>query len=97
VLRLTQHMQAADEVLKNLARVDIDIDQVTQCLVEQGIEKLNPPYDSLMETLAKARVADKPAQQSLGVILGAVLGKLARRSRDKVTFITPHPLDTLGM
>jgi len=53
--RLTRDTSAAGEVLENLARMDIDIDQVTQALVEQGIEKFNQPYDSLMETLEKAR------------------------------------------
>jgi transaldolase/glucose-6-phosphate isomerase len=55
--RLTQDMQAADEVLNNLTKVDIDIDEVTRGLVEQGIEKFNQPYDSLMDTLEKARLA----------------------------------------
>jgi transaldolase len=55
--RLTRDMQAAAEVLENLARVDINIDQVTQGLVAQGIEKFNQPFDSLMEALEKARQA----------------------------------------
>ena len=31
----------------------IDIDQVTQQLEEEGVEKFNHPFDELMETLAK--------------------------------------------
>jgi len=36
-------------------------------------------------------------RQNPGVLLGAALGELARRGRDKVTFVTPPPFSTLGM
>lgn len=38
-----------------------------------------------------------PVYQNPGLILGAVLGELGRRGRDKVTFLTPEPISTLGM
>ena len=35
--------------------VGIDIDRVTAQLEEEGVEKFNKPYDSLMETLKQKR------------------------------------------
>ncbi|MBE9501331.1 MAG: bifunctional transaldolase/phosoglucose isomerase [Chloroflexi bacterium] len=36
-------------------------------------------------------------QDNHGVVLGAVMGELARRGRDKVTFLVPQPIAALGM
>jgi transaldolase/glucose-6-phosphate isomerase len=36
-------------------------------------------------------------EQNPGVLLGAVMGELAKRGRDKVTFIVPEQLATVGM
>lgn len=55
------------------------------------------------EILARAHrmmhacAADRPADQSPGIVMGAALGELARQGRDKVTFIVPQALETLGM
>jgi transaldolase/glucose-6-phosphate isomerase len=38
-----------------------------------------------------------PVHDNPGVVLGAVMGELARRGRDKVTFFMPEPFDTLGI
>jgi len=78
--RLARDVQAAGDVLDNLARVDINIDQVTQNLVEQGIEKFNQPYDSLMETLEKARAAAlrEPIDRQI-IDAGDHDGKIKRR------------------
>lgn len=38
-----------------------------------------------------------PVNENPGVVLGAVLGELARRGRDKITFLMPHVIETLGM
>ncbi len=38
-----------------------------------------------------------PAAENPGARLGAVLGVLARNGRDKVTFVTPKPIDSLGL
>ncbi len=38
-----------------------------------------------------------PAHQNPGVVLGAALGELARTGRDKVTFVMPEAIATLGM
>jgi transaldolase len=49
--RLTADMDQAREVIESLAGLEINIDQVTQGLENQGIDKFIKPYDSLMETL----------------------------------------------
>jgi transaldolase/glucose-6-phosphate isomerase len=38
-----------------------------------------------------------PVAENPGVVLGAVMGELAREGRDKVTFLVPEPIATLGM
>jgi transaldolase/glucose-6-phosphate isomerase len=38
-----------------------------------------------------------PAPENSGLVLGAALGELARRGRDKVTFVAPEALASLGM
>ena len=55
--RLEQDLVAAADVLENLITLDINIDKITQELEDQGIEKFNKPYDSLMETLEKKRMS----------------------------------------
>jgi len=53
--RLTQETDKAKEVLDLLPGLGIDIDEVTAQLEDEGIEKFNKPYDSLMKTLMKER------------------------------------------
>ncbi|MGA7144030.1 MAG: bifunctional transaldolase/phosoglucose isomerase [Desulfobacterales bacterium] len=55
--RLEQDLDVAGEVFESLLSLDIDIDKVTQQLEDEGVEKFNKPYDSLMETLEKKRVS----------------------------------------
>jgi transaldolase len=55
--RLEQDVVAAGDVLESLFTLDIDIDKITQQLEDEGIEKFNKPYDSLMETLKKKRAS----------------------------------------
>jgi transaldolase/glucose-6-phosphate isomerase len=38
-----------------------------------------------------------PEDENPGVILGAAMGELARQGRDKVTFLVPESISTLGM
>jgi transaldolase/glucose-6-phosphate isomerase len=38
-----------------------------------------------------------PAAENPGARLGAILGTLANAGRDKVTFVTPAPIDSLGL
>ena len=55
--RLEEDLDAAGDVLERLYALDIDIDNITQQLEDEGIEKFNKPYDSLMETLKKKRAS----------------------------------------
>ena len=47
----------ASLVFQLLAEVGIDLDWVTQQLEDEGIEKFNKPYDSLLCTLEAKRQA----------------------------------------
>lgn len=53
--RLEEGLAKADRVLDQLPELDIDIDAITQQLEDEGVEKFNKPYDSLMETLKEER------------------------------------------
>jgi transaldolase len=53
--RLKEGLEKASRILAQLAQLDIDIDRVTQQLEDEGVEKFNKPYDSLMETLKEKR------------------------------------------
>jgi transaldolase/glucose-6-phosphate isomerase len=55
--RIEEGAEEAHKVLRQLAELAIDIDQVTQQLEDEGVEKFNKPYDSLMETLKTKRAA----------------------------------------
>lgn len=54
---LEESIEEAAEVLESLPELDIDIDQVTQQLEDEGIEKFNKPYDDLMANLEEKRIA----------------------------------------
>jgi transaldolase/glucose-6-phosphate isomerase len=54
---LKEGTEEAREVLDLLAKVEIDIDAVTQQLEEEGVEKFNKPFDHLLETLQEQREA----------------------------------------
>ena len=55
--RLEEDLDSAGDVLERLNTLGIDIDNITQQLEDEGIEKFNKPYDSLMETLKKKRAS----------------------------------------
>ncbi|MCA9444209.1 MAG: bifunctional transaldolase/phosoglucose isomerase, partial [Candidatus Omnitrophica bacterium] len=57
--RLEEDVEKARETLDRLPDLEIDIDEVTQQLVEEGIEKFNKPFDKLMDTLEKEMAAAK--------------------------------------
>jgi transaldolase len=44
-------VDVAASILQRLPELHIDLDQVTQQLEDEGIEKFNKPFDSLMGTL----------------------------------------------
>jgi transaldolase len=51
--RLESDAEQADWVLNQLSVLGIDLDGITQELVDEGIEKFNKPFDELMDTLSK--------------------------------------------
>ncbi len=53
--RLTEGVDRAASVLHRLPEVGIDLDNVTQELEDEGVEKFNQPYDELMCTLEGKR------------------------------------------
>lgn len=55
--RLEENMGKARRVLDQLSQVGIELKEVTQQLVEEGIEKFNNPFDKLMEELKRKRTA----------------------------------------
>ena len=52
-LRLEEHLDEAADHLKRLTELDIDLDEITRQLEDEGVAKFNEPYDSLMRTLAE--------------------------------------------
>ena len=50
--RLEDDSDKAAQALQKLKEAGIDIDQVTQQLEDEGIEKFNKPYDKLMQAIA---------------------------------------------
>lgn len=49
--RLEAHPETAGKILAGLSELNIDIDAVTRQLEDEGLEKFNKPYDSLMNTI----------------------------------------------
>ena len=54
--RLEQDVEQAQSVLARLPTVGINLDEVTQQLEDEGVEKFNQPFDQLMNTLENDRV-----------------------------------------
>ncbi len=55
--RLEENIEEAREVFRLLSELGIDIDQVTQQLEDEGIEKFNKPFDDLTANLEQKRAA----------------------------------------
>ena len=53
--RLEQSVEEAAVVLQRLPELHIDLNQATQQLENEGIDKFNKPYDSLLHTLEEKR------------------------------------------
>jgi transaldolase/glucose-6-phosphate isomerase len=50
-------LEAAEQVLRDVAAAGIDIDFVTEQLLHEGVQKFLEPFDTLMRTLANKRQA----------------------------------------
>ena len=55
--RLEDGVAESLAVLRQLSELGIDIDKVTQELEDEGVEKFNKPFDSLLTTLEEKRLA----------------------------------------
>ena len=62
--RLEENLEDARKNLDRLSELGIDIDKVTQQLEDEGIEKFNKPYDSLMSNFEKKRGRFRLAEAS---------------------------------
>jgi transaldolase len=51
----------AEQLFRQLARLGIDIDEVTDVLEREGVEKFASSYDSLLETIQQHTKAAAPA------------------------------------
>ena len=60
-IRIEDELAAAMDVFKSLPELGINIDQVTQQLEDEGVEKFNKPFDNLLQILErKALEVKKP-------------------------------------
>jgi transaldolase/glucose-6-phosphate isomerase len=78
--RLSEDVDRAASYLQRLPELGLDLNQATQQLEDEGVEKFNKPFDSLMCTLEGKRreaVGDPLDQQT--VSLGAYEGEVQRR------------------
>jgi transaldolase len=53
--RIAAAMEAAPQIMKGLAGLDIDLHAVTEKLEREGIQKFVKPYQSLLDTLGRVR------------------------------------------
>ena len=58
-LRLEKDVDKAKQVFQKLAAAGISIDEATEQLVAEGVEKFNKPMDHLMESIEKATHREK--------------------------------------
>lgn len=66
--RLDEGVDRAEETLKRLASVGIDIDAATAQLEKEGVDKFSQSYEQLLDTLEKKRaemLAARPDRQTL--------------------------------
>jgi transaldolase len=57
--RLEEGVEESRKDLAKLADLGMDIDQLTQQLEDEGVEKFNQPYDKLMQSIEKKRTEAK--------------------------------------
>ena len=53
--RLEEELEESRNILARLAGLEIENDQVTRQLGEDGVEKFNQPYDDLLKSIEKKR------------------------------------------
>jgi transaldolase len=60
--RLTEEVDRAASFLQRLPELGLDLNQATQQLEDEGVEKFNKPFDSLMATIEEKRQKVAPGQ-----------------------------------
>jgi transaldolase/glucose-6-phosphate isomerase len=88
--RLEESVEEAHKIFQRLSELEIDIDQVTQQLEDEGVHKFIVPFDSLMATLEAKRSAalGEPLDRqvvSLGPYEPAFRKRMARLERQGFT------------
>jgi transaldolase/glucose-6-phosphate isomerase len=70
-VRLEQDLEKAKQVLAGLAQIGIDLDQVTQQLEDEGVEKFIHSYDQLLNSVDEKRsTACQPGAERMTFSLG---------------------------
>ncbi len=80
--RLEEEVDQSREVLVQLGQTGIDIDGVTRQLEEEGVEKFNKPFDSLMKTLAEKRAEARKRAPAPQQIAWSAYGRSVQRRLD---------------
>ena len=62
-LRLENDIEGARRILSQLPEVGIDLDEATQQLEEDGVDKFSQSFDKLMATLAEESARHRPSAQ----------------------------------
>jgi transaldolase len=79
--RLELGVERAGAVLGSLAKLGIRLDSVTRLLEEEGIDKFNEPFDKLLASLEKERVAAQAPVRPTRARKTTRRGRVAPRSR----------------
>ena len=78
--RLTEGLDRATAILQRLPELGLDLNQATQQLEDEGVEKFNQPYDRLLNTLESKRRQALEATIDLQTFdLGGYQGRVENR------------------
>ncbi len=78
---LAQDVEAAREQIKQLSEVGIDLDQATQDLLDEGIEKFVQPFESLMASIEEKRDLLQAGKERVEFHLGAYQDRFEAATR----------------
>jgi transaldolase / glucose-6-phosphate isomerase len=85
---ITDALDDAKADLEALHTYDIDLEQVTDTLLEEGIASFSRDFDALLQTIAdkleRVRAGRERLRTSLSTVLAPVTERLERMDRDKV-------------
>lgn len=81
--RLEQDLNQAEETFLYLPELGIEIDDLTQQLEDEGVDKFIKPFDQLMESLDEKRAAADLEPVDRQDVFAAGYGELLARDRDE--------------